>query len=200
MESDGAVAIAAPVLWGVAAFLLGGILWGAVIARLYGVDIRTVGTRNPGAANVWRSIGWLPGLAAFLADALTGAVAVFVPQWLPNPSLGMAAGTAGVVLGNLFSPFWGFRGGAGLAKGVGVALGLNPLGFAIAAVAALLIVVRFRNNGIAGGVLLAGTVLHALVTRDFLAVALILLTGAVLFGRVIVQAKRHPAPAAAEPR
>lgn len=125
-----------------AAFLLGSIPFGLLIGKTQGIDIRKEGSGNIGATNVWRSLGWLWGTVSFLLDVAKGAIApALAPFVLAPTELGLAsadwqvlAGVAGVA-GHMFSPFVGFRGGKGIATGLGALLGTAPLvglsGFAV---------------------------------------------------------------------
>jgi glycerol-3-phosphate acyltransferase PlsY len=117
------------------AYLLGGIPFGLVLARVFaGVDIRKVGSGNVGATNASRAFrkpwsmvvfvlvylldfakGYLP--TAFLTDAMLGAEAAV--------GLRVLVGTAAVV-GHCFSPFLGMRGGKGVATTTGVLAALDP--------------------------------------------------------------------------
>lgn len=110
-----------------AAFVLGGLPFSPWIARLHGMDLRAHGSGNVGATNVYRILGWKPGLAALGLDVLKGAVAVALAR-AAFPSSGAIQALAGVaaVSGHVWSPFLGFRGGKGVATGLGVFLGLAP--------------------------------------------------------------------------
>jgi glycerol-3-phosphate acyltransferase PlsY len=108
-----------------AAYLLGSIPFGLILTRLAGLgDIRQVGSGNIGATNVLRT--GRRGLAAgtLLLDGAKGAVAVQVvgllvgAQW--EPLAAMAA-----VVGHCFPVWLGFRGGKGVATGLGVLLALD---------------------------------------------------------------------------
>lgn len=116
-------------------FALGSIPFSLLIGRLLGgVDIRRTGSGNVGATNVARTAGWGAGFLALLLDIAKGAGAVLLARWLikdaPTGDL-VAGGMA--VLGHLFSPFLGFRGGKGVATGAGVFLVLAPGAFGAAA-------------------------------------------------------------------
>lgn len=104
----------------VGAFLLGSVPFGLLIARVRGVDIRSRGSGNIGATNVLRSVGKGEAVLTLLADAVKGFVPMYVAMRLfPE---GPAAGVVGVaaVAGHVFSVFLGFRGGKGVATGLGV--------------------------------------------------------------------------------
>jgi acyl phosphate:glycerol-3-phosphate acyltransferase len=115
------------------AFVLGSIPFGYLIAKARGVDIRATGSGNIGATNVLRTLGRGPGLFVFLLDVSKGAVPAFAAYSLPRPEflahyqeLAFLAGMAAVI-GHTFSPFLGFRGGKGVATGLGAMLGTSPL-------------------------------------------------------------------------
>lgn len=120
-----------------AAFAAGSIPFGAIIARARGVDIRQHGSKNVGATNVWRVLGWKPGLLCFALDAGKGALPVLgAGAWLgalgdPAPSAGVAWWWMGVAtsaaIGHMFSPFLRFRGGKGVATGLGAMLAMHPV-------------------------------------------------------------------------
>lgn len=123
-------------LWVAAAFLIGAIPFGVLLARARGIDIRQHGSKNVGATNVWRVLGWKIGLTCFILDALKGALPVAIAgQWLGvlgarEVSEAHAAGwlgvAAGACLGHMHSPFLGFKGGKGVATGLGALLALYP--------------------------------------------------------------------------
>ena len=121
-------------LWIVASYLLGAIPTSYIAGRLgRGIDLREHGSKNLGATNVYRLLGWTYAIPVGLFDVAKGAVPVALfgrwaggPPWLPV-TLGGAA-----VLGHMFSPFVRFRGGKGVATAAGVFLALAPLAFAIA--------------------------------------------------------------------
>jgi acyl phosphate:glycerol-3-phosphate acyltransferase len=120
---------------GLAAYLAGAIPFGFLIARLRGVDIRTVGSRNIGATNVFRSIGKSWGIATFILDlgkGLCGAVAIpALAAWLlettpRNPAAWRLLGGICAVVGHTWPVFLRFKGGKGVATSAGMLLGVAP--------------------------------------------------------------------------
>lgn len=121
-------------------YLLGSVPFGFLIARAKGVDIRTLGSGNIGATNVFRTLGKGPGILTFVLDFGKGllatqglnllATAVATSLGAPPPSsplgLRLLCG-ASVILGHSFPVFLGFKGGKGVATGAGLAVGLAPL-------------------------------------------------------------------------
>lgn len=111
----------------VGAYLFGGVPFGFLLARARGVDIRTVGSGNIGASNVARTLGRAWGVLVLALDAGKGLAPVLVARRLALPEWALAGAGLAAVLGHTFSPFLGFRGGKGVATGLGVALGIAPL-------------------------------------------------------------------------
>ena len=158
---------AVPILWGILAYLIGSFNWALLIARVYGVDILAAGNRNPGASNVYRTVGPLPGIAVYLADTLSGAAVIIPTRWLPFPEICLLVAVFAVFTGTVFPIFSGFKGGTGLAKSTGAVMGINPLGFFIGAPLGLFVIWRLHNPGWAGGLLLGVTLLVSIVVfRD----------------------------------
>lgn len=138
-----------PALVLIAAYLLGSIPFGYLIVRaMEGADVRESGSGGTGATNVSRRAGKLAGVVTLLLDALKGALAVLLARWLAADDFGVswwvAAAAVLAVLGHCFPVWLGFRGGKGVATGVGVFLRLYPLGVACAAVVFALVVAFTR--------------------------------------------------------
>lgn len=117
----------------VASYLLGAVPGSFLIARARGVDIRTVGSGNVGATNVFRSVGKKWGILAFFLDALKGAApalwllpairAMGGPDLAPDWRLGFGALA---VAGHNWPVFLGFKGGKGVATSAGMLLAVAP--------------------------------------------------------------------------
>jgi len=110
------------------AYLLGSIPFGYLIVRWQrGFDVRSTGSGSIGATNVMRNLGILGFAATFILDAGKGLLAVLLASRMTegNPTF-VAAAAFAAVLGHCY-PFWlGFRGGKGVATGVGVFIALAP--------------------------------------------------------------------------
>jgi glycerol-3-phosphate acyltransferase PlsY len=131
--------IAALVLF---SYLAGSIPTGyLIVKRLYGYDIRTRGSGNPGTANVYRNAGALPGAITLFFDALKGFLPVYLGLRLypGHRDLAIALGAAAII-GHNWTPFLGFKGGKGVATSAGVFTALLPLPMLITAGAFLLAV------------------------------------------------------------
>ena len=173
-------------------YLCGSLPWGLWLGRAFkGVDVRTLGSGNLGATNVYRSLGRGIGVATLLLDIAKGAL----PVWLvPSSSLGaafpggpawcaIAVGFAAVA-GHVWTFLAGFKGGKGVATTVGVLLALSPpafgvfmavfvltllltryvsLGSIFGSVAFTVALARFSAGGVRSPAFLLGTLLAALV-------------------------------------
>ena len=119
----------------ISAYLLGSIPFGYLAGISRGVDIRTVGSGNIGATNVYRTLGKKLGIATFVLDVFKGVAATSViPQsvWFMLGCEGTAplymviACGALVLIGHSFPLFLNFKGGKGVATGLGVTIGVAP--------------------------------------------------------------------------
>jgi len=132
-----------------AAYLIGAIPVGYIVARLSGIDIRAAGSGNIGATNVLRTLGKLPAIATLVGDIVKGVVAVSVARAAdPAPSWA-AAGAVLAIVGNCWPVFLRFRGGKGVATGFGAFLALTPWATAPAALVWLVVVATFRYVSLA---------------------------------------------------
>jgi acyl phosphate:glycerol-3-phosphate acyltransferase len=116
-------------------YLLGSVPWGLLLTRAAGHgDIRAIGSGNIGATNVLRTGSKGLAAATLALDALKGAAALLIADAVWGGSAGLAAGF-GAMLGHAFPVWLGFRGGKGVATGLGVLLSASWwLGLAAAVV------------------------------------------------------------------
>jgi len=130
----------------VVGYLLGSIPFARMFTMRSGIDLFEVGTGNPGAANVFRKIDKRIGAAVFLADGLKGALPVFIANMMGAPQdLWIITGAAAVI-GHWYPIFNRFKGGAGLATGAGVVLGLMPLAGITGIVAGILMIAWVKSS------------------------------------------------------
>ena len=110
-----------------AAYVVGAVPVGWLVARgLGGADIRRHGSGNIGATNVLRTVGTLAGAITLLGDVAKGYGAVALAGGLAPEPVVVAAAAVAAVAGNCWSVFLGFRGGKGVATGLGALLRLAP--------------------------------------------------------------------------
>lgn len=135
----------------IGSYVLGSIPFGLLIVKAWcGVDIRQHGSGNIGATNVLRTAGKAAAVIVFLADVLKGLIPVAVARhFLPDmPGVTIAAGLLSLV-GHTASIFLKFRGGKGVATGLGIFIGVNPLVAAIALGVWTLVVLTTRYVSVA---------------------------------------------------
>lgn len=113
------------VLAALVGYLVGAASPATLLARRAGVDLRSVGSGNPGATNTARALGPRAGLAVALLDVLKGLLPA-AGFGLVDHRAGLVAGVA-AVLGHVTSPFLRGRGGKGVATAAGAILGSHPL-------------------------------------------------------------------------
>lgn len=115
------------VLMAMAGYFLGAIPFGIVVSKALGLpDPRTVGSKNVGFTNVLRVSGTKAGVLTLLGDMGKGWVMGWAAmQWLTGESSIMVVAIS-PILGHIFSPFLGFKGGKGVATALGSVLGLSP--------------------------------------------------------------------------
>jgi glycerol-3-phosphate acyltransferase PlsY len=146
-----------------AAYLIGAVPIGYLVGRAFGVaDIRRHGSGTIGATNVLRTAGRLPAILTLGGDVAKGYLAVMAGAALgatpSGPDTAVAAASAvAAVIGNCWSVFLGFRGGKGVATGLGALLRIVPLSVLPAAVVWLVVTISFRYVSL-GSVLAAACV------------------------------------------
>jgi len=145
----------------IVAYFLGSIPFGYLIVRAtQGADVRETGSGGTGATNVSRRAGKTAGVVTLLLDALKGVAAVAIAKVilglpvfneaapsgasLESAYWWLAAAAIAVIVGHIFPVWLRFRGGKGVATGVGVFLMLTPLAVALAGVIFVLVVLRTR--------------------------------------------------------
>jgi glycerol-3-phosphate acyltransferase PlsY len=116
-----------PVFYVLTAFFLGSLPFGHWLALLRGVDLRKQGSGNTGATNVGRVLGKKWGIFVFVLDLGKGWIAVALAKSAGNlPEIWSLTVGVFAVLGHVFSPWLGFRGGKGVATSAGILIGLAP--------------------------------------------------------------------------
>ena len=116
-----------PVFYVLTAFFLGSLPFGHWLALVRGIDLRNQGSGNTGATNVGRVLGKKWGIFVFVLDLGKGWIAVALAQLIGDlPGTWTVAVGVFAVLGHVFSPWLGFRGGKGVATSAGILIGLAP--------------------------------------------------------------------------
>ena len=128
--------------WFALSYLVGAIPSSLIVGKLFkGIDLREHGSRNLGATNVYRVLGWKFAIPVAILDILKGTIPVFffAPQVSSSLVTALLMGIAAIV-GHVYSVFAGFRGGKGVATATGVMLALTPKAVGIVMAAWILIV------------------------------------------------------------
>jgi len=139
-------------LYGLLAFVGGSIPFGVIVSWLRGVDLRKIGSGNVGATNAARALGKPLGMLVLVLDAMKA----FAPIVIVRSQLGgradldwiLAAMAYGAFLGHIYSPWLKFKGGKGVATGLGVFLALAPEAAAVAAIVWVVLYVLTRTSSI----------------------------------------------------
>jgi acyl phosphate:glycerol-3-phosphate acyltransferase len=130
-----------------AGYLIGTFPTADLVTRLAtrgSVDIRAVGSGNPGGFNTMRSVGKAWGIFVIVVDILKGTAAALV-GWTIGGTAGAYAGATGGIAGHMFPVWTGFRGGKGVATSAGAVLAVFPIFFPVDAAAAAIGALGLRN-------------------------------------------------------
>jgi glycerol-3-phosphate acyltransferase PlsY len=166
----------------VAAYLIGSLSSAIIVSKLWGLpDPRSKGSNNPGATNVLRIGGKLPAIITLLGDACKGLLPTLLVVRLDCPTWVVGGVMLAALVGHIFPVFFSFKGGKGVATGMGAFLGLDwRVGSVLIATWALVILItRFSSLGA-----IVATLLAPLVAWFFLQD--LILTGAITVMSVIL--------------
>ncbi len=142
----------------VLSYLVGSIPTSIIYSKYFrGIDIRKYGSGNPGGTNVFRVLGWKPGVGVMIFDGLKGFIAVaIIARIYYDPVLAggdllieeftlvqIIAG-ASAILGHIWTVFAGFKGGKGIATAAGMLVGIAPVEFTVSMVVFSIVLVSSR--------------------------------------------------------
>lgn len=176
------------VIWTLGIFVLGSIPIGDLVARSQGVDVRSLGTGNPGAANIYREIGPVYGIIVFLLDVAVGAISTVPLLFWGFHTLFRLMATLTVIGGHFFPFFWRRRGGTGLAVALGTILGLLPLSVLLATPIGVAWLLMTRSPSHAGGVVFFMTVVAGgFLNRDLVAMLAVTIVGFTILAKSLIQ-------------
>lgn len=148
----------------VVGYLVGSASPAVLLARSRGVDLRAVGSGNPGATNVGRALGRRAGLLVAVLDVLKGLVPA-AGFGLVDHQAGLVAGLA-AVLGHTTSPFLRGRGGKGVATAAGAILGAHPLWAPVVVLTWVVVLLAARWTALASVCAALAALLVALLLRE----------------------------------
>ena len=171
----------------IVAYLLGSLPFAVFVAKFAGVDIFKVGTGNPGASNVFRKVGRKYGAVVFGLDIAKGAVAVVAAMVIGCPEVLLPVAAVFAIAGHWLPVFMGFKGGAGLATGVGIGVALLGGWGLVAAAAGLAALPIIKDGPRSAAVTLAVAVVAAFLTGpNWVAIGGMVLVLAMLVARLFL--------------
>lgn len=148
-------------------FMIGGIPFGFILSKIIkNTDIRKVGSGNIGATNIYRFMGFKYAALVFILDGLKSYLPVFASKFLFNNDIALLTLCA-TVLGHIFSPWLGFKGGKGVSSFILGILALDVRLFFINAVSWLIIFFITRISAVAGLLSITLTVISSYFINDY---------------------------------
>lgn len=170
----------------IGAYFIGSIPTGLLLGKAFGVDVRKSGSGNIGATNVYRTAGRSLGILTLVGDCLKGLLPVLLARYLDLPVLWLAAVGLAAFLGHVYTVFLGFKGGKGVATGLGVFLGLSPVAVLLAVVVFAFVLWQWRYVSL--GSIVAAVAMPLLVAMLDHRVVMIAVTAVI--SSIIVQKHR----------
>jgi glycerol-3-phosphate acyltransferase PlsY len=159
----------------VCAYLIGSIPTGLLLAKAFGgVDIRSAGSGNIGATNVYRTMGRKVGLLTLLGDCVKGVIPVVAAKSLGLPVAWVALVGLSAFLGHVYTIFLGFKGGKGVATALGVFLAASP--WAVLAVLVIFSLVLYKWRYVSLASITAAALMPSLVALLYKQPALVGMT------------------------
>ena len=161
------------------AYLLGSVSTAIISCRLLGLpDPRTTGSGNPGATNVLRTGTRAAAAITLLGDMLKGFIPMLVGHALSVPAPALGSIGLAALLGHIYPLYYGFRGGKGVATGLGVLLGMNSLVGVLTMTTWALTAALFRISSVAAlvAILLAPFYAHWIMDSVWLTATTIVMT------------------------
>ncbi|HPC38068.1 MAG TPA: glycerol-3-phosphate 1-O-acyltransferase PlsY [Exilispira sp.] len=185
------------IIYLIISFLIGAIPTGLIIGKIKKIDIRAQGSKNIGATNVTRALGPFFGILTLIIDSTKA----FLPLFLLNPisnhfnlnlsslniellniELWKGLIALAILCGNTFNPFLRFKGGKGVATGLGIMLYLNPYGVLISFIIFLIVVIITRYISL--GSILA--VLAIIISSFFFLKSFYIIIAIFLIGFIVI--------------
>jgi glycerol-3-phosphate acyltransferase PlsY len=165
-----------------AAYVVGSIPTGLLLSKAVGgIDIRTTGSGNIGATNVYRTMGRTVGILTLIGDSLKGALPVVAAKAFGYPDIVIALAGVAAFLGHIFPVFLKFRGGKGVATALGVFLAVSPGAVLCSLVVFCIVLFAWRFVSLASLVAAAAMPLFtALIDRKLVAVAMSVVIAAIV--------------------
>ena len=137
--------------WLLVCYLLGTLALGDFMSQYKGIDIRSFGTMNPGATNIYRALGLKYGISIFILDVSKGLLATLVPIFLFDYDIHVSSlAMFSLMAGHILKSPWGKTGGTGMATTMGACCGILPLGALISLPPSFLVLLVTKNTTYSG--------------------------------------------------
>ena len=164
-------------------YLIGSIPTGLLLGKVYGIDVRSEGSGNIGATNLYRTVGRKVGIITLIGDCLKGFIPVLAVKSSTLPPDHAAWVGLAAFCGHVFSVFLKFKGGKGVATALGVFLALSPrvVAIAIALFAALMFFWRYVSLGSIGAAAVIPLAVYFLGGSSVLTVVTLVIAVVVIF-------------------
>lgn len=168
-----------------ATYILGSLSSAIIVCKLWGLpDPRSLGSNNPGATNVLRIGGKLPAIITLLGDGSKGFIPTLVVNMLGMPNWVIGGVMLAALCGHIWPIFFEFKGGKGVATGMGAFLGLSlPLGIILITIwASVIVITKISSLGAIVAIILA-PILAWFFTSDLVLTSVIVLMSILLLYR-----------------
>tara|TARA_Y100000994_G_scaffold121400_1_gene99802 strand:+ start:3407 stop:3982 length:576 start_codon:yes stop_codon:yes gene_type:complete len=163
----------------IGSYILGSISFGDIIVNKFTQqNIRTLGTLNPGASNIYSEISPKFGIAVFFIDIIKGSISTLpivligYPSWVSAVSMGI------LLFGHMVKTPWGKYGGTGMATAMGAGIGLIPLGALVAVLPSFIILLITKRPSFTGAAAFLLTIIGGWLIYQDLISTISLLVGA----------------------
>ena len=169
-------------------YIVGTIPFGHLIASVKGIDIKNVGTGNPGATNVYKEVGSFYGVLVFFIDIGKGLIIPVIVIFMGSPIWVASLCLFSLILGHVTPSPWKTPSGTGMAAAMGASLALVPLGGLICIIPAA-IVLKISKNSTYTGVcaFLIAMVSDWLILSNFIEVGTVLVCALIILLKFLVQ-------------
>ena len=173
------------IIWLISCYLIGTIQSGDIVSYKNHVDIRQIGSKNPGASNIYANVGAKYGILVFFIDISKGLIPTVVPYILGYPYWVSALSIFVLLAGHMIRFPYKITGGTGMATAMGSVVGLAPIaaiGTAIPSAIVLLITKSPAYTGVFA--FLTATISSCIIYKNFILTCSILIVGALIMLKI----------------
>ena len=169
-------------------YIVGTIPFGHLMASAKGIDIKNVGTGNPGATNVYKEVGPVYGVLVFFIDIGKGLIIPVIVIFMGSPIWVASLCLFSLILGHVTPSPWKTPSGTGMAAAMGASLALVPLGGLLCIIPAAIVLKMTKNSTYTGVcAFLIAMVCDWLIVRNFIEVGTVLVCALIILLKFLVQ-------------